>query len=598
MCGIGGILGPDAGLDGAALLAALRHRGPDAQGDARPAPDVWLAATRLAINDLSPAGNQPMRTADGALVVVHNGEIYNAPALRDQLGARGHQFGSRCDTEVLLHGYREWGDQLVDHIEGMFAFALWDGPRRRALLARDPLGIKPLWLARRGSTLVFASEVRALIAAGAAGRSLSLDAVGSFLATGSVAEPHAIVRGVESLAPGHLLVVDEKIGTARKYWSVPEPHPDATFDEARREVRTRLEQSVSGCLLADVPVGLLLSGGIDSAALGLLARGRGQIETFHVRIGTASADRARDVAYALGTQHHAIELGPGEAEQAASAGLRAQDQPSVDGLNTFLVAGAIHKAGLKAAITGLGADELFLGYPLHRTFLRMRSLKRRLDRAAAPFEHLAAAVARLPWGSWRLEKALELIAAGGAGDTYAAARALFPRAWLRRLAPDAATATVDDGDDPTGLELSNYLLNTLLRDADVMSMAHGVELRVPMLDRRLVEAVAHLPPERRLERGVQKPLLVGAVPELPPTVKQAPKEGFELPLERWLLGPLRTAVEETLMSTSGPVRCGLDPDKVRTVWRRFVLRGDRASAHRVWALYALVTWATAHAATV
>jgi asparagine synthase (glutamine-hydrolysing) len=598
MCGIGGILGPAAGLDGAALLAALHHRGPDARGEARPAPDVWLAATRLAINDLSPAGNQPMSTADGALVVVHNGEIYNAPALRDRLSARGHQFRSRCDTEVLLHGYREWGDLLVEHIEGMFAFALWDGGRRRTLLARDPLGIKPLWLARRGPVLVFASEVRALIAAGAAGRSLSLDAVATFLATGSVAEPNAIVRGVESLGPGRLLVVEGQIGAQRKYWSVPAPVPNATFEEARREVRARLEQSVTGCLLADVPVGLLFSGGIDSAALGLLARGHGRLETFHVRIGDAGADRAQEVARALGTQHHTIELGPDETQRAAGAGLRAQDQPSVDGLNTFLVAGAIQKAGLKAAITGLGADELFLGYPLHRTFLRMRSLKRRLDRAAAPLEHLAAAVARRPWGSWRLEKALELVAAVGAGNTYAAARALFPRAWVRRLAPDATPATLDDGDDPTGLELSNYLLNTLLRDADIMSMAHGVELRVPMLDRQLVETVAQLPPELRLESGVQKPLLLAAVPELPPAVKQARKEGFDLPLERWLLGPLRATVEETLMSTSGPVRCGLDPQRVRTVWRRFVRHGDRASAHRVWALYALQSWAATHAATV
>jgi asparagine synthase (glutamine-hydrolysing) len=598
MCGIGGILGPADGLDGAALLASLFHRGPDAQADARPAPGVWLGATRLAINDLSPAGNQPMSTADGALVVVHNGEIYNAPALRAELQSRGHAFRSHCDTEVLLHGYRQWGDDVVHHVEGMFAFALWDGPRRRALLARDPLGIKPLWLARRGPTLVFASEVRALIAAGAAGRSLSLDAVGAFLATGSVAEPHAIVRGVESLPPGHLLVVEGEAGSPRRYWSLPAPRPDATVEEARREVRERLDQSVAGCLHADVPVGLLLSGGIDSAALGLLARGRGRIETFHVRIGAGGAHRAQDVARALGTQHHEIEVGPDDAERAAAASLEAQDQPSVDGLNTFLVAGAIHRAGLKAAITGLGADELFLGYDLHRAFLRARALKRRLDRVATPLERVAAAAARLPWGSWRVEKLWEVVAANGAGDTYAAARALFPRATLWRLAPDAAPVAVGDGDDPTRLELSNYLLNTLLRDADVMSMAHGVELRVPMLDRGLVESVASLPPELKLERGEIKPLLVAAVPELPPSVRRAKKEGFDLPFERWLAGPLRATVEATLLSPAELRRCGLDPQSVQSVWRRFLRRRDRPSAYRVWALHALVSWAGAHAASV
>ena len=589
MCGIAGILGPDDGLDSEALLLALRHRGPDRRAAVRPSPGVWLGATRLAINDLSPAGDQPMSTADGALTVVYNGEIYNAHTLRDTLTARGCVFRSRCDTEVLLHGYREWGDELVDHLEGMFAFALWDAPRRRALLARDPLGIKPLWLARRGATLVFASEVRALLAAHAADPSLSQTALASYLADGCVAEPQAIVRAVTSLAPGHRMVVaDGTEQPAIRYWRAP-----AVADAG--QLRGRLEEAVAGCLEADVPVGLLLSGGIDSAALGFLARNRGSVETFHVRIGSAGASRAQALARELGTRHHEVDVDAAEVERAAVACLAAQDQPSVDGLNTFLVAGAIHRAGLKAAISGVGADELFLGYPLHRTFLRARAWQAEGGAPAAAVRHAATLAARLPWPTWRLEKVVALAAADGAAQTYAAARALFPPAACRRLLPDAPPPPVgDDESDVSRLELSHYLLNTLLRDADVMSMAHGVELRVPLLNRGVVETVLPLSNALKLRGGVNKPLWIDAVPELPDWVTRARKEGFDLPFERWLLGPLRAPVEATLLSPRAATNLGLDPRAVERVWNRFVRWRDRSSAHRVWALHSLFCWAQAH----
>jgi asparagine synthase (glutamine-hydrolysing) len=603
MCGIGGIAGDPGGLDGAALLLARRHRGPDRQAEAA-LPGAWLCAARLAISDPTRAGDQPMASEDGAVTVVHNGEVYNAEALREALAGRGHRFRSRCDTEVILRGYRQFGEAVVEHLEGMFAFAIWDAPARRLTLARDPLGIKPLWIARRPGRLAFASEVRALAAAGAVGRAIAPEAVTTFLARGSVAEPAAILRGAEALPPGCVLTWSEGRERVRRYWSLPEAGEAEGGDEAEA-VRARLEESVAGCLTADVPVALLLSGGIDSAALALVARRR-PIASFHVRVGGAEARRAAELARSLGFAHREVEAAPAAAD--ALTALSAQDQPSIDGVNTFLVARAIREAGLKVAVSGLGADELFLGYPLHRHYVRARAAQRWAGPIGAAVGYAAGALLMAPLPAaapWRAEKLLALAAARGAGATYAAARALFPPASRARLGPGLpATERIEapeDGsnaaDEVSRLELSGYLVDTLLRDADVMGMAHGVELRVPMLDRRLVERVVAARASRKLMRGRQKPLLVDAVPELPRDLVDAPKSGFDLPLERWLTGPLRGAVEAALRG--GAARdVGLEPAAVETVWERFLARPGRASAHRAWALFALISWAGAHRAAL
>jgi asparagine synthase (glutamine-hydrolysing) len=611
MCGIAGVLGPSDGIDTGALLAALVHRGPDRTRAATPSPGIWLGSTRLSINDLSPAGDMPMVTADGALTVVHNGEIYNAPALRDHLVARGHVFRSRSDTEVLLHGYREWGDDVLSHLEGMFAFALWDAPRRRLLLGRDPLGIKPLWLCRRGGRLAFASEVRALVRGGVVPPSLSLDAVGSYLASGSVAEPHAIVRGVEALPPGHRLAVDADAagGIPYRYWAPPDGEQEVAEPEALARVRARLEVAIVGCLEADVPVGVLLSGGIDSSVVALIAGARRPIETFHVFTGGLGAGRAARLARSLGTKHHEIHVGDHEAEGALADSLAAQDQPSIDGANTFLVAGAIRQAGLKAAVSGLGADELFLGYPMHRTYIRARRLQANMRQIAAPIRQAAALAARVAarpaCAPWQAEKAFDLAAADGAGATYLAARALFPATTATRLCPDARRPPAPayhgapmPAAEISRLELGGYLLHTLLHDADVMSMAHGVELRVPLLDHRLVETVLGLPGRLKLKDGRKKPLLVDAVPELPDDLERASKEGFDLPFESWLNGRMRPSVEAALAAADSAARVGIEPRAAAHVWRRFLRHRDRPSAYRAWALYSLFDWARAHRASV
>jgi asparagine synthase (glutamine-hydrolysing) len=617
MCGIAGIIGDPVGLDPPALLKALEHRGPDRQAAVTPSEGVWLAAARLAISDPSPAGNQPMTTPDGALTIVYNGEIYNAAELRKRLTDRGHAFRSRCDTEVVLYAYREWGDALVDRLEGMFAFGLWDAPRRRLVLARDPLGVKPLWLQRSRERVVFASEVRALLAARAVPASIAPAAVRSFLHTGSVAEPAALVRGVEALQPGTLATLAGGTESRSRYFVLPRIEESPPPEEAAARVRARLAESVRGCLEADVRVALLLSGGIDSAALALVAGAGRPITTFHVCVGDAVAERAARLSASLGFRHEEVRLDGAQVLEALPQLLAAQDQPSVDGANSFFIARAVHQAGLKAAVTGLGADELFLGYPLHRSYVQTRRIQARLNGISRPLAGAARLAgwlkAATPHGPWQIDKLLGVAQATleSPRATYAALRALFPAASVARLqadppdgrsASDHVRGSGELGLSPAGevsrFELANYLVDTLLRDADVMGMAHGVELRVPLLERRLVETVVPLAGALKLRPGAQKPLLVDAVPELPPELAHARKEGFELPVERWLGESLRDPVAAALLDRDASLRVGLSPKAVAAVWRRFVERRDRPSAFRAWALYSLLEWARTHRASL
>jgi asparagine synthase (glutamine-hydrolysing) len=603
MCGIGGVVGDAGGLDLAALARGLRHRGPDRQAELQPSPGIWLAAARLAIRDPSPAADQPFSSDDGALTVVFNGEIYNAAELRRTLEADGQTLRTRGDTELLLGAYRLFGDALVDRLEGMFAFALWDRTRRRLLLGRDPLGVKPLWWTRDRRRFVFASEVRALLAGGAVEARLAPAALRAFVATGSVAEAQAIVRGVEALAPGHVMVIDGDGGepATRRYFTLPVADPEATLpSDAPALLREELDGAVERCMASDVPLGLLMSSGIDSNALAVLARGKA-LRSFHVRLGAASASRAARGAHESGFEHHEVVLAPDEVRDSLPALLAAQDQPSVDGANIFFIARALRAAGIKAALTGVGGDELFLGYPLHRSYLRVRAWSTALGPLARPLA-LGARVGGALVGrrlDWRAAKLLGVASALDRPQAlYGAVRALFPSPWARALLPDAAPERLaSDGElDIRRLELRHYLVDTLLRDADVMSMAQGVELRVPFLERRVVERLAAWP--LPVARGPElKPLLFAAIPELSRDLARAPKEGFELPIEDWLQGAWRAPVEDVLSSAALAERAGLQPAAVAAVWRAFLVRRSRPAAFRAWALFNLMSWVAAHRAS-
>ncbi len=658
MCGIGGYVGERGGIDEQALLHSLRHRGPDAEGQItlpiHPGAQVHLAFARLAILDLSPAGNQPMSTEDGAATLVYNGESYNFAALRAELIARGHRFRSTSDTEVVLRGYREWGEHVVERLRGMFAFALWDAGHRRLQLFRDRLGKKPLYYCHDRRRLAFASELKALLACGAAKRRLDPRAVHGYLALGSVPQPRTLLEGVSLLLPGHVLTVSVgRVGQPlsiadRPYFHLPTPRgavPRPRLDRARAaaEIAPVLAQAVALRLVADVPVGVLLSGGIDSTAVAQLARraGEGELHTFTLTYGAAEkeseGDEARRIAAALHTRHHEHVETPAAILARLPAYFAALDQPSVDGLNTYLVAQVVRDAGLKVALSGLGGDEVFLGYDLRRPFaagLRLGRAAACLGRAAhlgnaAPLAHaghvgdtshpgstgfFSGLLQRAPLAVGKGAAVLSAAASADALRLYAALRGLFPAAQLGALLdPDLGLSHLDPAEhlrcdiDPdrllslppdellSYLEIANYLANTLLRDADVMSMAHGVELRVPLCDHILVTRVMGLPPGSRTESGRKKPLFVDACQShLVTAASKRRKRGFVLPLDSWLRGALRHRVG-TLLGDPAPARAaGLCPDVVSRMWDDYVSGRSKGVTWRIWALYTLLSWVKLH----
>ncbi|TXT52989.1 MAG: asparagine synthase glutamine-hydrolyzing [Limisphaerales bacterium] len=562
MCGIAGILTPrpDTGeihTPLARMLAALRHRGPDDAGTFRSAAGhAALAHARLSILDLSPAGHQPMSTPDGRLTIVFNGEIYNFQELRQPLVERGVVFRSNSDTEVILRAYEAYGAACVEKLRGMFAFALWDEREKTCLLARDPFGIKPLYYCEANGRLTFASEVRALLAAGEARPELDPLGVYGYFRTGSVPEPRTLLRDVRCLEAGSLAVWNADRLETRRFWELRfEPQPVAEPVAVAR-TRTALLDSVEHHFISDVPVGVFLSGGIDSTALVALARvtGRKELHTFSISFPDSPADEgglARRTAEHFGTRHEEWRLEAAVGRDLFGEFLHAMDQPSIDGLNTFTVSKFAHQRGLKVVLSGLGGDELFGGYKSFRDVPRLARWNRRL-RWSGPARRAAGRMIERAAGRPQFRRLGDLLGQPARLDTaYTALRGIYTRAEAGALtrkytgtAPDvdelpetAGPADPTEEDTVSRLELGRYMRNQLLRDSDVMSMAHGLELRVPFLDRAVTDALVQIPAAQRLQAG--KRFLLQAVPEVPEWIVNQPKRGFLFPFEQWLGGEWR-----------------------------------------------------------
>ncbi len=632
MCGIGGYLGrPASGrdLDGAALLQALHHRGPDAQGQrsfvTRGGLPGQLLATRLAILDLSAAAHQPMPSQDGRLLLAYNGEIYNHAELRSELQQRGATFGSHSDTEVILVGYAHFGDRLWPRLRGMFALALWDAADEELRLVRDPLGQKPLYYTSDGAAelagLCFASEVRSLLAAGAAQPQLAPQALLGYLTWGSVPEPQSLVAGVRALPPGQLLRVQVRGDRlrllpptsfiARERHAPPEV---SSRPAAIQTLREALADTVRGHLQADVPVGLLLSGGIDSTSVAAWARAvapEQPLWAFTLSTDapgmTAELAQARATAQALRLRHEVLSLSLAQAAQAVPRWLAALDQPSLDGFNTFLICDQVRAAGCKVVLSGAGGDELFFGYRLHRRFAA----------AWAAYAHLPARLRQaLPkdrYADWLYERLRRLFPPIIRRlllrtDIYDSEHSL-PPAELAPSAPDldspptaaSSSAFVAGLARVQACERRRYLCHTLLRDGDVLSMAHGVELRLPLCDPWLWRVVSALAPWSYADH---KALLVAAAPPKDPRVQAVaaqPKRGFELPLDDWLRGPLSGPLQALLLNGDQVAAAGLQPRAVRGLWQLHraamptPLAVRRRLAHRIWALYVWLAYVQRHA---
>jgi asparagine synthase (glutamine-hydrolysing) len=619
MCGIAGIISrrhPDETRQALwRATRALAHRGPDDEGIEVIAENAhgWSVAfghQRLAILDLSAAGHQPMRDAETDDWITYNGEVFNFQALRAAFP--NHNFHSESDTEVLLAGLARRGLDAVRDWRGMFALGWWDSSERKLTLVRDRLGIKPIYYFFDGETFIFASEVRALLATGLVPHRMSRVALKSFLAYGSVEQPLTIVENVYAVLPGHALTFKDGQITNEPYWELrAEP---VTNGPSSEEIAELTAEAVRLRLVSDVPVGVFLSGGIDSSAAAALLRraGAGEIDSFSICFKEeefSEREYAERVARQYGTRHHSILLTPDEALARLPQALAALDQPSVDGINSYVVSEAAASAGLKVAISGLGGDEVFAGYHFFRTAARDERRRKQAQRLPRPFRMAAAAAVGAVASGNRATKLRGLLR-GSDLDQPAVRlhRRLFTEEQIEGL---LASTEVDEQEaldreqladwterqlnncldaDPinqaSALELGGYLANTLLRDTDAMSMAVGLEVRVPFIDHLLVERMMKMPGEVKVRAGEPKWLLVAAAGDLPREVVERPKRGFELPFKHWLRGALREKVEGALRGPSlGDV---WRAEATLAIWNEFL--ADRVSWSRVWSLYVLDEW--------
>ena len=562
VCGIAGVLSraPVHELEPALhrMLAVLRHRGPDDSGcEAAAAGDggaVVLGSTRLAIQDTSAAGHQPMLDPETGNWIVLNGEIYNHLEVRPALG--GAPWRSRSDTETFLRAWAAWGESCLDRLKGMFAVAIWDRSRRSLWCARDRFGIKPFYYWTGPGHFVFASEVRALLASALVPRRICGRGLAGFVRFGSVPDPETLIDGVQSLRPGEWMRVrGGRVTETRTYWRAgPLDRLLGAPADAVDEVRERLERSVREHLLSDVPVAAFLSGGVDSTVVTALAAAAAPrpLQTFTVGFAERELDesaRARAVAARCGTDHREVRLSDAEAASLAPEAVGALDLPSADGVNTYVVSRAVARDGVKVVLSGLGGDELFGGY---RTF-RLLALAERwsplLGVVPAPLRRRAAR-----GGSG--ERAAEMTARGAPlALRYESLRAFWSRREMESMGLDPTVGYAAEDPGPAAppstrisvLELGGYLRSTLLRDADAMSMAHSLELRVPFLDHELVEAcLRHQAAARQPWRGYKALLRRAARDVLPAGVADGGKRGFVLPMDRWMRGPLRPFVDDGL----------------------------------------------------
>jgi len=620
----------------------MAHRGPDGEGflinDPR-APGLAVAMRRLSIIDL-PGGQQPIWNEARDIAVGFNGELSNYRELRERLTRMGHRFATQSDTEVLVHSWEEWGEECLTELRGMFAFAIVDYRKHYTsgpvlFLARDPLGIKPLYYTQTAEGFAFASELRTLMISGIAPRTISQDALTSFLLFGSVSEPVTMYEGVFSLPPGHrvLLYIPDRRRLPRPHpWWDPRRSPAAkdvrrprNFSAAATALKPLLVDAVRAHLIADVPVGLFLSSGLDSGAIAALAaREHRGIQTFTLAFpGTPYDESAltKVVAQRCATQHSEIPLTGDAIPLRLDEALAALDQPTMDGINSYFVSWAAREVGLKVALSGLGGDELFAGYSTFSDTPRLSRLAALANLVPSGLRGVTSGAVKSLLASARSpDAALKAAAVWKEPDLlphpYFFARTLFPPGeidklieprfrpstlaadgytleptwlgWLqlaageaRRMEPVAAVSW---------LEMRTYMASTLLQDTDSVSMARSLEVRVPLLDTPLVEFMCALPDSARRKPGVQKALLVAALGDLlPPEILAQKKRTFTLPWEQWLRGPLKSRLEASFASIPNSLAALVKPQGVQAVWNQFL--ANKTSWSRPWSLFALFEWA-------
>jgi asparagine synthase (glutamine-hydrolysing) len=623
MCGICGIVGRPDLKAVRRMTTAMVHRGPDDESyfsDER----ATLGFRRLAIIDVA-GGQQPLANEDGTIQVVFNGEIYNHRDVRTRLAQRGHTLRSGSDGEILAHLYEEHGEDLVDSLSGIFAFALWDRKRERLMLARDPHGVKPLYYSQQSGRTVFASEIKALIASGVVSKELDSEALAQYLSYQAVPPPYSILKDVRALPPGRVAAGSPGALKERRYWTPqPEdPHAIESPHEACALVRDSLEHSVKQQLMTERPLGIFLSGGVDSSAIVAVAAQQvsHRLKTFSV--GFVGPDEtvlsewpwAKIVSERYDTDHQQFVLTEDMFREALPHTLRAMDQPTSDGINSYWVSYAAAQH-VTVALSGTGGDELFLGYSRNAQMLDGYDLARPLQTLPAGYVRTLLRLLQgvsdedlwEPLARWRRAAgSLALLDA-----TYASPRGIGifdDRSRDALLAPlmtggrqfasgidylrqDVPADIGRPGDWLARLEQRGYLSFVLLRDIDAMSMAHSLEVRVPLLDRALSDAASRISWRLKLRDGEGKWVFKHALRDLlPDDVLFRPKMGFGLPYQVWMRRSLEPIVRDTLSEDRVRRRGLFDVAATSELVDRFY-RGDDTIWRRVWTLFVLEGWAT------
>ncbi|MEM9414656.1 MAG: asparagine synthase (glutamine-hydrolyzing) [Planctomycetota bacterium] len=640
MCGIAGAVGfVDDGVQSAvrAMSAALVHRGPDGDGywsnvEAGAADErgVVLAHRRLSILDLSTAGAQPMHDPSSGQVIAYNGEVYNYRDLREPMTQAGETFSSDCDTEVVLRLLALRGAEAVAELNGMFAFACWDPAKQTLHLGRDRLGIKPLYIATveptpGKRTVLFASELRSMLASGLVERHIDPVGLSSYLWNGFVVGPNTFVKGVSLLDAGTTVSIaaGETPSVPERYWSLPSSSGEVASVADAEEA---LSQAVGRRLIADVPLGVFLSGGIDSSAVAAVASrvAPGKVHTFNIGFPEVEYDEspyAARVAEQLGTEHRCIELTESHFQSHLDDALTSIDQPTFDAINTYFVSRAVREAGVTVALAGTGGDELFGGYTSYadlpkaeRWSGRLRFVPEALLRCGAGLMSRAktgrpgSVPPQTRWG-----KLGDVLATrGDLVDLYQVSYALYTEQFLDQLSPHAAAdryglpspthtrlgRAIED--DPalhaiSKLELSCFIGQRLLRDTDAASMAVSLEARVPLLDHVFIETIARMSPAERFEPLGKKMMLRKlALEGLDRSTFDRPKSGFVLPIDTWARQGLKDQVQETLHDAELCRQVGLEPAAVARLFQAFQDGAPGLYWSRLWAIFVLLWWCREH----
>ena len=602
MCGILGYTGPpttDVESRIRAALSSLDHRGPDSRAVVNlPASGCVciMGHTRLRIIDLSPGADQPLSNEDRTVWVTYNGEIYNHRELRDELARSGHVFRTNTDTEVLVHLYEECSGELqrmLRRLRGMFAFALFDSRRRRIVLARDRFGIKPMYWAGAGGGIAFSSEARSLVRAKFVAAAADPVGIQSYLLWGHLSGSRTAFEGVHSLAAGSYLDWIDGDFTVERWWDLAVEIHDGDQVADQADLSSALDDAVARHLVADRPVGIFLSGGIDSGVVATLARRHGSARALTVTFPEAGGDEGNEagaVAKRLEMKHDTVPVTGDDVATALPDILSAMDQPTSDGVNTWLVSKAASEAGLVVALSGLGGDELFGGYPSFRLVPKAKRLMRIIDHIPwKPRASAARAFARIAPGG-RFAR----LVGGRAGyeGAYLAVRGLFSPA---ELSQGEASCIYDAGgfsrltcpaDMVTLLETSIYMNGQLLRDTDQMSMSHSLEVRVPILDDEVTRVALALRPALRTAAG--KTVLAAAAGIAEPPRKRP----FALPFDTWIRGPLYEPVREAMLSDELPLGDLVDSRFRHRLWSAF--EDGRVHWSRPWSIAILRMWLAAN----